>query len=173
MIALALALVFAAASRVELADEVYSIPADEWRYLEVGLKQRPALVVAHYDVEGSAAEAEVRVALMRREDMEHLRQGLPHGAVAMTAPGRSGTLRAFVPPGDYVLVVENRAAAGAPAGPPAPIHLHVWLDFSDRFGPAITTLSPRRQLAVILISFAVFFAIAAWSGRRLLKAVRR
>jgi hypothetical protein len=169
MIACALLLALAAASRVELADEVYSIPADNWRYLEVGLKQQPAVVVARYDVDVSAPRAEVRVSLMRREDMEHLRQGLPHGSIENTEPARSGTLRAYVPPGDYVLVVDNRASHG----PPSPVHLHVWLDFTERSGPIITTLPPERQLVVVVVSFAVFFTIVGWSGRRLLRAVRK
>src|SRR5579872_485982 len=46
MIAFTLFMALAAASRIELANEVYSIPPNEWRYLEVGLKQQAALVVA-------------------------------------------------------------------------------------------------------------------------------
>ncbi len=34
------------------------------------------------------------------------------------------------------------------------------------------TLSPGRRLAVILISFAFFFITVAWSGRRLIRAMR-
>ena len=38
---------------------------------------------------------------------------------------------------------------------------------------AVATLPPERRLVVILISFAVFFAIVTWSARRLLRLVRR
>jgi cell division protein FtsB len=34
------------------------------------------------------------------------------------------------------------------------------------------TLSPRRRLTVILISFAFFFVTVAWSGNKLLRAIR-
>ena len=169
MIAFVLMLALAAASRVELTDEVYTIPAEEWRYLEIGLKQQAALVVARYDLEGAGTDAQVRVALMRREDMEHFREGLPHGMVEATAAGHGGTLRAHVPAGDYVLVVDNRATGGRPVA----VHLHVWLDFSNHVGPVVTTLPAGRQFTVILISFAVFFGVVAWGGRKLLQAVSR
>jgi hypothetical protein len=54
------------------------------------------------------------------------------------------------------------------------VRLRVSLDFSPRrLGPEVTRLSPERQLAVIVISFAVFFGIVAYSGRKLLRAIRR
>ena len=154
-----------AASRVELVDEVYQIPASEWRYVDLGLKQRPAVVSARFDAEGS--DARVRLTLLRAEDLEKFRSGLPHGNIESTSAGPRGGLSYDVPtPGDYVLVIDNDAPA------PVAVRLNVWLDFG-RHGPTITQLSPRRQLTVVLISFAVFFAIVSFSARRLLQAVRR
>jgi hypothetical protein len=37
----------------------------------------------------------------------------------------------------------------------------------------VTTLSPRRQIEIVIISFAAFFGIVSWSARRLLKGIRR
>jgi len=164
MIALAWILTLAAATRIDLVDEVYSIPADQWRYIEVGLKQQPALVLAHYEVSGESAG--VRLALMRREDMENLREGLPHGVVQASGGGRSGTLHAQVVPGDYVIVLDNESDNGRAAT----VHLRVWLDFSK--APAVTRISPTRQLAVILISFAVFFAIVGYAMSKMRKNIR-
>jgi hypothetical protein len=163
MMALACFLAFTAATRVDLVDEVYSIPADRWHYVDVGLKQQPALVLARFDSPDNAA---VRLALMRREDMEHLFDGLPYGVVKEIGPGRSGMLRAQVPPGDYVVVVDNRENSGRPAT----VHLRVWLDFSR--GPSTTQISPERQLAVIVISFAVFFGIVGYSMSKLWRSFR-
>jgi hypothetical protein len=163
MIALAWILTLAAATRVNLVDEVYSIPADKWHYVDVALKQQPALVLAHFD---SSDSASVRVALMRREDMEHLFQDLPYGVIGETGTGRSGTLRSYVQPGDYVIVVDNHD----PRGRPATVHLRVWLDFSKT--AAVTQISPTRQLVVILISFAVFFGILAYAGSKIWKNIR-
>jgi hypothetical protein len=55
---------------------------------------------------------------------------------------------------------------------PAMVHLRVTLDFSRR-GPTVTQLSPQRQLAVVAISFAVFFGIVTFSARRLLRHLKR
>lgn len=154
-----------AASRVELVDEVFQIPASEWRYVDLGLKQRPAVVGARFEAAGQ--NARVRLTLLRKEDLEKVRSGVAHGEIDSTAAAARGALSYFVPTaGDYVLLVDNDAPA------PAKVHLNVWLDFGRR-GPAVTQLSPRRQLTVVLVSFAVFFAIVSFSARRLLKAVRR
>ena len=163
MIALAWILALTAATRIDLVDEVYSIPADKWHYVDVGLKQQPALVLAHYD---APANASVRLALMRREDMEHLFEGYPYGVVAQAGPGRAGTLRARVPAGDYVLVLDNSDSHGHAAN----VHLRVWLDFSANAGSA--QISPTRQLVVILVSFGVFFAIAGYSMSKIWKSFK-
>jgi hypothetical protein len=154
-----------AATRVELVDEVYQIPAKNWRYVDLGLKQRPAVVSAHFDTEGN--DARVGLTLLRAEDLERFRGGLPHGSIDSTAAGPRGALSYDVPsPGDYVLVIDNDAPA------PVAVRLNVWLDFA-RHGPAMSQLSPQRQLTVVLVSFAVFFAIVSFSAHRLLRAVRR
>ena len=163
MIALACLLALTAATRIDLVDEVYTIPADKWHYVDVGLKQQPALVLAHYD---APANASVRLALMRREDMEHLFEGYPYGVVAQAGPGRAATLRARVPAGDYVLVLDNSDSHGHAAN----VHLRVWLDFSANAGSA--QISPTRQLVVILVSFGVFFAIAGYSMSKIWKSFK-
>ncbi len=165
MIALALLLFAAAAPTLELVNEVYQIPAGEWRYVEVGLKQQTALVSA--DFQSLAGSKEVRLALMRREDLEHLRGGLAHGVLAVTPASGAGVLQSPVgEPGEYVLVVDNLGEQ------PASVHLHVRLDFTRHAGPAVTRLSPERRLTVVLISFGVFFGIVTWSARRLLRTIK-
>jgi hypothetical protein len=158
-------IVLLAASRVQLVDEVYRIPASEWRYVELGLAQQPALVTASYEV--TSGPPELRLALLRKDDLEKLRAGAPHSVIDVTRADARGELRRHVGErGDYVLVIDNQ-------GPePAAVRTRIWLDFGRR-GPAVTRLSPGRQLAVILISFAVFFGIVTFSARRLLKLVRR
>ena len=166
MIAFAWILMMAASTTVDLVDEVYQIPANEWRYVPVDLKQNPALVIARYEVQSPGGQ--VRLALLRRDDLERMRAGLPHGVMDESAPSSAGSLAPRVRgPGEFVLVVDNRAEAAAS------VHLRVSLDFNVSRGPEVTRLSPQRQLAVILISFAVFFGIVTWSARRLLRGIRR
>ena len=161
-------LVMAAATRVDLVDETIRIPAAEWRYVELKLHQKPALVSADVDV--LSGPARVRLALMHREDLDRLRAGRPYSVLAATEPEASEKLRFAVrKPGDYVVVVDNRMDGNQPVT----AHLRVSLDFGEPPGPEVTRLSPQRQAAVIAISFAVFFGIVTFSARRLLRAVKR
>jgi hypothetical protein len=165
-------ILLAISTHVELVNEVVRIPAGDWRYVEVGLKQRPAFVSADYTVEPGSGE--VRLALIDRDHLEQLQSKpaggtLPDGAFAITAPGRSGRLRYRAQVrGEYAVVIDNRLGARAAAA-----HLRVFLDFGGRPGPEVTRLSPLRQLTVVVITFAVFFAIVSYSARRLLQGIRR
>ena len=151
----------------ELVDEVYHVPADEWRYIEVSLRQHPALLAA--DVEALEAGREIRVALVRSEDLDRDRNGRPHGALAFSELGRSTHLRYYVrTPGDYAVVVENRDADRETA-----VRMKVWLDFGAGRGMEVTQLSPLRRLTVVLTSCAVLIGFVTWSARRLLIGMRR
>jgi len=160
-------LLLAASTHVDLVDEVFQIPAGEWRYVELGLRQKPAFVAADFEVRSGSHE--VRLALMRRDDLEKLREDRAHGVLAATDPGASGRLRYPVRiAGDYVLMIDNREGRD-----PTSTHLRVALDFGARAGPEMTRLSLERQVVVIAISFGVFFAIAGFSARRLLRGIKR
>jgi len=165
-------ILLAASTHVEVMNEVVRIPSGDWRYVEVGLKQRAAFVSADYTVEPGSPE--LRLALMRRDQVDQLKGkqpggGLPEGVFAITAPGRSGRLRFHAQVrGEYAVVIDNRMG-----GRPAAAHLRVSLDFGARPGPEVTSLSPLRQFTVIGITFVVFFAIVGYSARRLLKEIRR
>ena len=164
MIAPACVLLLAASTRVDLVDEVYQIPTGEWKYVELDLHQQPASVSATYQLQSGSGP--VRLALLTREDLEHFRNNADHGVLVVTPPGKSGAFNYRVRrPGEYVIVVDNRGTTQ-----PASIHLTVNLDFARR-GPDVTQLTPQRQLAVIVISFAVFVGIATYSARRLLKVI--
>jgi hypothetical protein len=168
MTALACFALLAASTTVELVDEVYRIPPAEWKYVEVNLRQNPARVDASFDVQ-SGSET-VRLALMTRAALENLRADLPHGLLAVTASAKSGSLHFRVrQPGDYVLVVDNRASKAKPAA----VHLRISLDFAVPSGPDVTRLAPRRQFTVIVLAFAFFFGVVTWSARKLLRAAKR
>jgi hypothetical protein len=160
MIFAVLLILQAAPPRVDLVDEVVGVPAAEWRYVEVDLKQQPVAVACEYDVQSRGGQ--VRIALLTRLELRNMRRGRPHEEIAATAFGGAGSLRFPVRrPGEYAVIVENRSRR------PVSVRLHVSLDFTRA-----STLSPRRQLVVILISFAVFFGIVIWSGRKLLRVMR-
>jgi hypothetical protein len=167
MIPLAWLCLLLSPSSVDLVDEVYRIPANEWRYVEVSLRQQPALLSA--ELQSQAGSHQVQAALLHRSDLNRLRGDHPYGVLASTSPGPVGLLHYYIrDPGDYAVVLDNRESDA-----PAAVRLRVWLDFSGRRSPDAESLSPQRRLTVILISFAVFFSIVTWSARRLLQAVRR
>jgi hypothetical protein len=168
MTAFAWFLLFAASTSVDLVDEVYHIPAAEWKYVEINLRQQPALVAATFDVGGGAGQ--VRLALMTRADLEHFRNDLAHGVLAITPVGTSGRLNFRVrEPADYVLVVDNRADTGHAAA----VHLHVALDFGQSMEPAIPPITRERQMTVIVLSFVFFFGVVTYSARKLLRLARK
>jgi hypothetical protein len=107
---------------------------------------------------------------MTRAALENLREDLPHGLLAATAPGRAGSFQFRVrQPGDYVLVVDNRAAKARRAA----VRVRVSLDFASATAPVATRLSPRRQMTVIVLAFVFFFSVVTWSARKLLRAAKR
>jgi hypothetical protein len=167
MNALALMLVLAAA-RVDLVDETFTIPPSEWRYVDdLHIRQHPVMIAAGFEVDGGAPP--MRLLLMRREDVDRLREDRPHGILAATPIAARGKLRFVVhAPGDFAVVLDNRLNRDREAR----AHLRLALDFTSRGGPAATYLPPTRRLAVILISFAVFFFVVIWSGRRIIRAIR-
>jgi hypothetical protein len=166
MTAFACFLLLAASTRVELVNELYHIPANEWRYVEVSLKQQPAVVTAGYRAQEGSRE--IRLALLRKTDLERLRSERPFGVLASTSAGAAGRLRFHVPePGQYALVVDNSGDR------PAAVHLEVSLDFAGAHDPGVTQLPPSRQLTIVLVSFATFFGIVTWSARRLLRAAKK
>jgi hypothetical protein len=160
-------LLAAASTHLQLIDEVVRVPAGNWRYVEVALKQRTAFISADYQVKTGSPH--IRLALLRRDDLERMRTGLPEGALAVTQQAPSGGIRYRVPErGVYVVLIDNRASTRTAAA-----QLRVSLDFGPHPGPPVTRLSPQRQITVIAISFAVFFAIATYSARRLLRGMRQ
>ena len=164
----ALLLLAAAATSVDLVDEVYQIAHSEWKYVEVNLRQKPATVTASFRVESGANK--VRLALMTRDSLELLREDLPHGVLAVTDAGSRGEFRFRVrQSGDYVVVVDNRASKALPSS----VHMKISLDFANADIPLSTRLSRPRQLAVIGLSFLFFFGVVTFAARKLMAATRR
>ena len=161
MLALVLFLL-ASATRVQLVDEPFDIPAHDWRFdPELGLHQRAASLTADFQVKSGG---DVRLLLMTRQDVERMSDGQPHETMMAVGPEHAGSLQYAVPqPGDYVLVVDNRANAV-----PARVQLSVWLDFRR-----LTGISPQRQLTVILLSFAFFFGVVGWSARKIWRGIHQ
>jgi len=155
----ALLFLLAASTRVDLVDKVFEIPAMQWRYWDHSLSAEPALLRCVFESE--RPDTRVRVALVSRKELDAWLSGRDHDEIGSTAAGPRGTLRAVAHDPDAYVVIEN-------LGPrPASVHLRIFLD-----EPPVRYLSRGRQLAVVTISFGVFFAIVSLSARKLLKAAK-
>ena len=129
---------------------------------EVDVKQQPAAIECSFEV---ISEGSVRLAVLRREDLRYLDEKF---LVATPALPRSALRYTISQPGKYVVVVDNRGDRRAKT-----VRLRISLDFGPSARMQIRYLTRERQLAVIAISFAVFFGIVTWSARKLLQATRR
>ena len=153
MMVLASIVLLAASAGRELTEEVHQIPAGDWKYVEIQLRQKAARISASYEV--LSPSGKVRAVLMLRDDLDRSEGDFSSG-IAATAEGRHG---------DYAVVLDNQNGKEA-----VTVQLKVELDFGS--GYEAKQLTPRRQLTIVAISFAVFFGIAGFSARRLLQAMR-
>ncbi len=146
-------------AQVEVVNESFEIPANDWRYVPRPVNLDPALVDCDFQ---SGPGARVRVTLLSRADLDARRAGREYEEIAASPIGSHGILRVAVHEANTFLVIENQASR------PVTVHLHVFLE-----EPPVRYLSRGRQLAVIIISFAVFFAIVSVSAMKLLKAIKK
>jgi len=156
----ALLLFMAAFSSVDLLDERFEVPANDWRYVPRTVTREPALVDCAFQAD--TPDAQVRLVLLTQEDLNAWRRGRDHDEIGSTPVGPRGVLRMPLHDPDAYIVIENRGPRAAA------VRLRVFLE-----QPNVRYLPRSRRLAVILISFTVFFAIVTFSARRLLKAIRR
>jgi hypothetical protein len=156
----ALLFLLAAFARADLIDETFEIPASDWRYVPRPLTQQPAMLDCVF--QSDRPDAQVRVVLLSHADLNAWRVGRDHEEIAATPAGPRGALRTSVHDVDTYVAIENRA--------PQPVQVRLRVSLEQ---PRVRYLSRSRQLAVIVISFGVFFAIVSFSARKLLKAIRK
>ena len=153
-------------SAVVLRDDVSRIPPHhKWRYdrFEVTEKHLPVDVDCVFRVQKGD---HVRLELMTQENLEALRAGQKHDVIQSSS---SGELHQEIGlPGTFAIVLWNDDESL-----PAEVALKVSLDFSGRSLNVPRTLTPQRQLTVILLSFFGFLSILTVSARQLLKAMSR
>jgi hypothetical protein len=153
--------------RQTLMDEVYTIPASDWRYVPVVLKQPPVTLECEFKVLSGGAG--VRVGLVNAQGLAAMRQGRRHETLATTSFENSGRLRHEVlEPDEYAVIVDN----GLDGHGAAQVQLRVSLDFPNRRQVQVRQLSPARRVAVVGISLALFLAVVIFAGRKLRAAWR-
>lgn len=152
-------LLTASAPRV-LVDEVFEIPASQWRFATVTPAHPPARLECDFRV--APRNATVRVVIMDSEEFQRLKGGDKEQLDSADASPRGSVARLVDAAEDYAVVVENTSKAE-----PARVALRV----TER-GLLVGELSTERRAVIIVISTVVFLAIVVVSGRKLLRAVR-
>jgi len=159
---LALLLLLAASRPVVLTDDVYQIPAREWRWVRFEISHHPANVECRFETVGSG---EAHAELVSRADLDLIHEHKIHDALASTDIARTDSFSQYIgDPGEYAVVIEN------PGSSPVAARLTVALSFGQ---PASRYLTRERRLTVILVSSIMFFAIVTFSARALLRAIKR
>ena len=158
---LALLLLLAISRPVVLVDDVYQIPAGQWRWVPFALKHQLSTLECRAQTMGPG---EVRLELIHRSDLDLLFQHKSYDSLISTADGATAAFNQYIDePGEYAVVIEN------PGKDPVAARLTVAMSFGQS---AARYLSHERQLTVILVSFALFFTIVTFSARALLRAMK-
>jgi hypothetical protein len=150
-------ILLALSGRVDVVDQVYQIPAADWRYVDLGPMRRPVIIKAAFNVESGPP---VRLMALTRSDLDHMSHGEPYSPLrALESQGGSFEQRILQAGDEYAVALENRGSQ------PASVHLRILLDFGDA-----AQLSTQRRLTVIAVSLAVFFGLVGFSAVRLWRA---
>jgi hypothetical protein len=154
----------AAGAMAQDSGQPFRLAPGDFRWVPFTVRQTPTEVECRFQViEGNPS---VHIELLPMSEFRLFDRGEEHSTMAVTPDARTGDFRRVIDTrGRYALVVIN--AKNAPAAT-------VTLDLQTNLNPAdvARTLPPRRQLAVILISFAFFFVTVTWSSRKLIRAMR-
>lgn len=136
------------------------------RYFQVTVTRVPTLVECRFKVLQGAPS--VHLEIMTDGEYRHMNRGRDYDAIASSPTAREGEIRRMVEErGRFDVVLINDR--GAPA---AVVDFVVHTDVDPSEDSVARMLSPERRLAVILISFAIFFGLVTWSAWRLLRANR-
>jgi hypothetical protein len=154
-----------AGSEQDNADQTFRLESGDFVWMSLPVRHTPSEVDCRFEV--TNGDPSIHVELLPMSEFRSFSRGGEHDTMALTPNGRTGEFRRVIDVrGEYRLVVKNKRGA-----PPATVSLHVRTKL-DPGADVAQVLSPGRRLAVILISFGFFFITVAWSGRKLVRAMR-
>jgi hypothetical protein len=137
----------------------------EYRWLPFSVQRIPTAVDCSFRVlEGGPT---VHMEVMTLGEFRRFNRKRDYDTLASAPDGREGEIRRLLDErGQFAVVVMNGAAA-----PVATVDLEVRTDLDPSADSMAQTLPPGRRLAVILISFGLFFAMVMGAGWRLWRGV--
>jgi hypothetical protein len=147
--------------------QAFRLESGDYRWIPFTVRQTPTEVDCRFEVLQGGPR--VHVELLPMSEFRLFNRGKQHETLAVSPNSRSGAFRRIIDHrGQYAVVVKNDAGS-----PPAIISLELSTDLNPNAGVVARELPARRRLTVILISFAVFFAVVTWSGLRLMRSLSR
>jgi hypothetical protein len=159
---LVFALWLASAPQTASIDRVVRVPAGEVRGLRLSIRNSPAMLEARF--KALQERARVRLVLVTLADEARFISGRQVKEIAATDYLREAQLRIqLAVPGDYTLLVDNRA------GPPqqAAVSIQGAIRHEAASRQAVE-LSPARRRTIVAFSLLFFGGIVWLAGRRLL-----
>lgn len=161
----AIALLFAAADQSQDAGQPFRLESGDFRWVPFTVRQTPSEVDCRFEV--VAGNPSVHLELLPMSEFRLFNRGREHETMALTPDGKSGEFKRIIDArGQYAVVVENESGS-----PPASVLLYLRTNINPGADVA-RTISPRRRLTVVVLSFAFFFITVAWSGRKLVRGMR-
>lgn len=163
---IAVLLAAAAGPGVSGSSQAIRLDPGEFRWWPLHVRKAPSEIDCRFEVLRGGAT--VHAELLRQYDFRQFVRRRPYEKLTGTAQGGNGSFSQIVPDrGDYAVVIMNRASA-----PVAVVSMYIEAKVSAEGSGIARTLAPGRRLAVILISFAIFFVSAGWSGHRLIRGMK-
>jgi hypothetical protein len=144
----------------------FRLDPGDFRWFPFTVKQVPTEVDCRFTV--VRGNASVHMELLPMSEFRLFNRGREHDTLAVSDGAHSGAFRRMLDTrGQYAVVVMNRRGGG-----PATVSLEVRTDLDPNADVVAKMLPPGRRLAVILVSFAIFFITVTWSGIKLMRAIR-
>ncbi len=148
------------------ASQAIRIDAGEFRWWPLHVRKAPSEIICRFEVLHGAGT--VHAELLGEHEFRQFVRGRPYDKLIGTPAAANAQFSQIVQDrGDYAVVIMNNAGA-----PPAIVSMYIETRLATESGGIARTLPPERRLAVILISFAIFFISAGWSGLRLIRAMK-
>jgi hypothetical protein len=144
----------------------FQLAPGDYRWIPFTVVTTPTQVDCRFEVLQGAAT--VRVELLPMREFRAFAHGREHDTLAALPDSHGGSFRRMVDePGQYAVIAINERNA-----PPATVSLEMATDINPNADLAARELPAGRRLAVIVVSFGLFFALVSFSGFRLLRGIR-
>jgi len=143
----------------------FRLDSGEFQWIDFRVNQVPTEVDCRFRV--VRGDPTVHMELLSVQEFDQLNRGDTHATLAVSNDGKAGRIRRLLDwRGRYIVAIVNKRGAR-----PALVSFELRTDVNPNAQVSARELSPERRMAVIAISFGIFFAIVAFCGWKMMRAV--